>query len=652
MKKLVFTLTALVLLAGAAPAPSHAEEAEAADQWRDVDVQALTESAPDRQDYPDAAGLFLNLQEMADVQEDGSVITLRNRLIKVLTLRGRERYSNQSFLFDIDTDELEIVKGVTVRKTGRVIEVEEDAVNDVTPSFLQDASIYANVFSKVISFPVAGPGATMELQLKKMTLPADDGSFSGIEYLGAMDPVFAAEFTLRYPDETYSPVTAAFDGALGRVNMKKSSGPGEMTYSVSDVPACVEEEFMPSTNELFPRVLYSSYSSWDEPSVFFAGKFFPHVETDGAIADHVAEVTEELARDDAVRAIFMDVATGVRNIHLSLGLGGYEPNDASQVLANKYADTRDKAVLLVSMLRAAGFEAYPVLVQGRTDATFVPSVPTLKQFDRILVLVPEDGGPRFLDPFLDDAFYGFVRWGRGNTALLVRDDGTGELVDVPGFSSSDNVSRQHMRVVISDDGSADIEASCELTGYFDRKTRMDLKDATPIDEEKAFDSAASRVSVGATSESYSHSDLADLTEPVTVQQSIHADGLAVPQGDMMIVHLPPFPHDFARTGVAARLAERSYPFEFPCEFESVLEMELTLPDGYEVVWMPESITLATDQATMALSCEASPGERTVVWKRTFTVNERTVPVDAYEEFKESSDKAASPKIRLLLLKKV
>ena len=129
----------------------------------------------------------------------------RNSLTKVLSLMGRETYSNRSFLYNSDESTLSMVKGVTVRATGRAVEVEKDAVNDVTPAFLEGATIYANVLEKVISFPVAGPGSTMELRLEETGKPATDGSFSGVEYLGADDPVLDAVFTLRYPADRPAP---------------------------------------------------------------------------------------------------------------------------------------------------------------------------------------------------------------------------------------------------------------------------------------------------------------------------------------------------------------------------------------------------------------------------------------------------------------
>jgi hypothetical protein len=622
-----------------------------ADQWRGVDVQALIDNAPDKEQYPDASALFLNLQETATVADDGSVTTTRNRLIRVLTLRGRERYSNQPFLYNADSEVLTMVKGVTVRKSGRVVEVEADAINDVTPAFLEGATMYANVLNKVISFPVAGPGSTMELQLLEEREPAIDMSYSGIEYLGAQDPMLQGSFTIRYPDGASPPVTAGLGGELGG-EMKKSGADGRITYAVSDVPALVEEDHMPPATELYPAVLYSSYEDWTGPAAFFADAFYAHVQTDGTIADRVASVTDGLVEnDDIVRAVFLDVTTGVRNVHLNLGVGGYEPNDAATVLENKYADTRDKAVLLVSMLRAADIDAYPVLVAAGTDARFTESVPTLKQFTRILVAYAGVTGMEFLDPSLDDAMYGFLRWGRGNTALLVRDDGTGELIGIPGFAPEENRALRNMSIALDPEGNADVTVRSQLAGYFDRKTRMRMKDLKPSEVQKLFDSAASRVTAGAVETAHSHSDLADLTEPVVVEQGIDAESFAVAQGDMMIVHLPDFPHSTASMEAAPSLAERKYAFEYPCEYASDLEITLTLPDGYEVVWIPESNTVDAGAATFDLSCRLSDDGRSVIWKRTVMVSDRSIPVASYAAFKESYDQSVSPKNQLVILKR-
>jgi hypothetical protein len=659
MKRITILLAVLALVAVAAPAEEPDEtvlesaiQNAPAEQWVDTDVPSLIENAPTVEDYPDASAVFLKLQEAADVAEDGSVVVTRNKLIQVLTLRGRERHSNQSFLFNTDLANLSLIKGVTQRESGRVIEVEPDAINEVTPAFLEDATIYSNVMQKVISFPMVGPGATMELQLREDHKPAPDGSYSGIEYMGATDPILDASFSIKYPLDSDAPTAVGYTGSLGSTTIMKTAERGEIMWSVTNVPALVEEENMPPASWLYPMVIYSSYGTWDQPAAFFAGEFFPHVQTGGAIAERVAEVTRGASSPaERERAIFMDVATGVRNVDLSLGLGGYTPNDAMKVLENKYGDTRDKAVLLISMLRAAGVDAYPALVATFSGARFTQEVPTLDQFSRVLVAIPNRGAYRYLDPFLDDVSYGYLRWGRGNTALVVRDDGAGELVSVPRFRAPENHAVRRMTVALDADGNAVVSADCALTGYFDRKARMAMKDATPTEEEKLFEFAANRVTAGATDFSHSHSDMSDLTAPVTISQRIHAGELAVPQGDMMIVHLPPYPHTAASTGVYPNLAERSYAFEFPCEFTSDTEIRLELPEGYEVAWMPEPVSLGNQDVLLTLGCEKDENAHAVVWTSSVTVNEHSIPVDRYASLKEDFDTLASPKNQLVLLRK-
>ena len=193
------------------------------------------------------------------------------------------------------------------------------------------------------------------------------------------------------------------------------------------------------------------------------------MQVDGAVAERAAQVTAGLtSAGDRIRAVFLEVATNVRNVQLNLGVGGYECNDAGVVLTNRYGDTRDKAVLLVSTLRAAGIDAWPAAVTAERVAperqALLATVPTLRQFNRLLVAVPDGGGYRFLDPFLDDAAYGYLRWGRGNTALVVKDDGSGVRVPVPAFAVDENLAGRSMTVVVQPDGAASIHATCDLTG--------------------------------------------------------------------------------------------------------------------------------------------------------------------------------------------
>ena len=341
----------------------------------------------------------------------------------------------------------------------------------------------------------------------------------------------------------------------------------------------------------------------------------------------------------------------MRHIALSLGLGGYEPNDASAVLENLYGDSRDQVVLLVSMLRSQGVDAYPALTRN-LPATFVEDVPTLRQFNQLIVALPTGDGYRFLDPRLDDAAYTHLHWGRGNMAFVVLDDGTGELVRIPEFDPEENRATKFLSALLVDDGFANVRASCELRGYFDRQARRALKDATPSEEEKYFDQAAGALSQGALSTEHSHSDLSNLMEVVVVRQAIEAPDFAVVQGDMIICRVPEYPYRFATMDVVPSLAERELPFDNQCETEEMFEMKILVPKTLTIEHLPEPVSIETDYADFELTCTWDPERRAVYWRRTVTIKEQIVPVEAYDEFKRAYDTITSPKNSLILFTKV
>ena len=65
---------------------------------------------------------------------------------------------------------------------------------------------------------------------------------------------------------------------------------------------------------------------------------------------------------------------------------GFEPHDVRLTFENKYGVCRDKAALLVSLLEAAGFRSYPVLVNVGTKRD--PEVPS-PDFNHAIVSVED-----------------------------------------------------------------------------------------------------------------------------------------------------------------------------------------------------------------------------------------------------------------------
>ena len=74
---------------------------------------------------------------------------------------------------------------------------------------------------------------------------------------------------------------------------------------------------------------------------------------------------------------------------LEFGIHGYKPYKVTQVLARRFGDCKDKASLLIALLREVGVDAELVLVRTRRGGRLDPEPASLAVFDHAIVYVPK-----------------------------------------------------------------------------------------------------------------------------------------------------------------------------------------------------------------------------------------------------------------------
>jgi transglutaminase-like putative cysteine protease len=105
---------------------------------------------------------------------------------------------------------------------------------------------------------------------------------------------------------------------------------------------------------------------------------------------------------DKVKALFYHVSKKVRYMGLTpeKDRPGYEPHDVKITFEKQYGVCRDKAALLVALLRTAGLNSYPVLINVGThkdqevpDADFNHAIVSVELKPREYVLMDPTGLP-------------------------------------------------------------------------------------------------------------------------------------------------------------------------------------------------------------------------------------------------------------------
>ncbi|HKO19969.1 MAG TPA: DUF3857 domain-containing protein, partial [Acidobacteriaceae bacterium] len=194
--------------------------------------------------------------------------------------------------------------------------------------------------------------------------------------------------------------------------------------TIDNVPAQVEEEFMPPIHSLGYRVLfyYTPYRSqddlwksggkrWAQARDKFIG---PGSKVKAAVASLVAPTDTD---EQKLRKIYAEVLkldntrfSRVRSASEDHSQGLGEVKNADDVWERKRGTDDQLAELFVAMARAAGMKAYVMAVTSRDKNLFLKSFFTLDQLDDLIAIVNVGGKEQFFDPGQPLCPYGQLAW--------------------------------------------------------------------------------------------------------------------------------------------------------------------------------------------------------------------------------------------------
>ncbi|MEJ2687733.1 MAG: DUF3857 domain-containing protein, partial [Gammaproteobacteria bacterium] len=173
----------------------------------------------------------------------------------------------------------------------------------------------------------------------------------------------------------------------------------EYRWAENDVTPLVPDSHVPSWYDPFGSVSLSDFKTWREVAKWALPLYRVPDRTPPGIlglAGRIAAREPDAAHRAAAALHF--VQRQVRYLGIELGPRSHAPNAPAQVLKQRFGDCKDKARLLVTLLRALGVQAHTALVNtdlGPRLSDYQPS-PTL--FDHAIVRARVNGRFYWLDP--------------------------------------------------------------------------------------------------------------------------------------------------------------------------------------------------------------------------------------------------------------
>ena len=459
--------------------------------------------------FPDADSVTVDEIEKVKYNPDGTYEQTDECWTKILTEKGRRSESSMSLDYSKRYGEARIlfVRAIGTDGVEREIDVSK-TMKESTDNSSMSANIY-DPLDRVITCTIPGLkiGETLHVKtMRKATQPRCKDKWADLSVMEWSHPIVRSTYEVMAPASR--PLKKiAIRNPLGNVitNVTKlADGSLVHTFTATNSAQAFPEPDMPPLYTQVQNIRVSTSESWPEISKWYWDLCAPHLaKTNAAMVAKVHELTAPSTQTltnsptQTLRSIFKFVSQEVRYMGLTMEdtSPGYAPHDVDITFDNRYGVCRDKAGLLVAMLRLAGFKAFPVLIH--VGAKLDPEVPQ-PFFNHAIVAVEIPSTSQtsqtsqtshtyqLMDPTNENTKDLFPSYLCNNSYLVCRPEGE-DLATSPVPPPEENDLAIESSATLSRDGSMFFETAIALGGINDTMYRGALVKRTPEERVKTFE---------------------------------------------------------------------------------------------------------------------------------------------------------------------
>ena len=646
MRKRVFSRVAplAVLVVGVLASPRAAScAAEVRPVSKDVHL-VLKQVTPDR--YPGASSVVVFDSTVVHVHETGYAETRKHTLTKLLKPSAVKARSVLRVTYDPLSNETEIVSVRVHKADGKIVDVDLGSVEDLSaPAGI----ILWDNRMKVLQLPHLEVGDAVEVttlrrgfrvaylqtEPEERFIPPMRGHFYDVVYFSAWEPVLERRYELRLPKD--KPIQ--FKVYNGEVSSSETFNGDTLVYvwEKKNIKPFEREPQMVSFSDVATKVVMATVPDWFTKSRWFFKINEPSLKATPEIAQKAKEIVRGLRSDDEkIAALVHWVAQNVRYLGLSMGKGeGYTIHPAWMTFRDRGGVCKDKAGLLIAMLRSLGYEAYAVMTEAGSRVERIPA----DQFNHCVAAVrTRDGNLRLLDPTWAPNSRELWSSAEARQDVVVGTPEGRDLEQAPYFPPETNYLRMKIRSQLQPDGALIAHVKVTADGAPDTQIRRRLARTPLRDRERTLRRFFSEALPAAKVRRVSWSDPEDFSRPSSLEAEVEIPGYAVVAGDSMLVQpigqFLPFSRawgaDFLNLD---RPKQRKYPFRVRATRLVEITEELRLPKGFGLLKAPRDQHISGPEAEYAY--EVRRDKKKLVLRVQFSIKHRILPAESYPNVRKA-----------------
>jgi hypothetical protein len=423
---------------------------------------------------------------------------------------------------------------------------------------------------------------------------------------------------------------------------------------IQNVPAFEVEDYMPPQNQVRYRVdfIYSSHVS-KNPDVFWklegATRYVGienFVDRPRAMEAATAQIfsssdTPEMklhkiyARTQQVRNLSFEERKTVEEQKREKR----EPNRSIEdVWKHGYGSGPEITWLFLGLARAAGFEAYPVLVPSRSEYFFDPKLMNAYELNSSAVLVRLEGRDMYFAPGAEFTPYGLLPWEETGVPGLCLDKNQGRWVKTSMPEAQDSrIDRKASLRLIAEPGDLEGEVKVTFTGLQAQWIRMSERNEDDAARKKFLEEELKEtIPVEAEVDLTNHPDWNASSPTLVAEFQLKIHGWTSAAGRRQLVAVGLFGKEEKHLFEHATRVNPIY-FHFP--FQLLDDVTVELPAGWQIDSVPSAQNLGGKVINYTLAADSKTN--TAHWTRQLTVDVLIMSPKYYGSLREFYEKVRS-----------
>ncbi|NOY59947.1 MAG: DUF3857 domain-containing protein [Calditrichaeota bacterium] len=417
-------------------------------EWKDVSLENL----PSESDYPDqGAVILLDEGNLEIFKSSGFAYSLleRHRIVKIFNSRG-VHFANVTIPYSSSTT-VSNIKARTITGDGRIIPLPADQIFDVTlyPGFI----FYSDIRAKRFTLPGVEDGCVVEYEWQKIVKNFtywDQWTFQNEA------PTLISRYHVKAPSEwEIKWKTRGIDLEPKTENLPDGFKQ-DYVWEAKDLPAMKREVAMPPPSRLSTAILFSpvGMTTWSDVATWYHELSADRIKPNEQIKTEAENLTRNCrTQREKLEKIYQFVRDKIRYVAISIGIGGYQPHFATDVLHNRYGDCKDKAALIAAMAKTLGIDVDLVLISTWQNGEVDTTITSHTQFNHVIACAHLNGRNVWMDATETFCPFGHLPWyDQGRLTFVIDHSGQGEWEMTAKENTPANVVERNWKLEIDSTG--------------------------------------------------------------------------------------------------------------------------------------------------------------------------------------------------------